>query len=507
MENNYVPTVIVVGDVDEFINRIGNRPVKIVGIVSFFGEIDGQEYSLIKYQTFLLNGKITEMETLIQMADNAEFDYIVFMNYFDFEPHSIYLANNVIHLSQIFMIDTFLQNENNQFYSIFNETLLFKLSFQENFHSILDMDLFFLNGKIHVNPDMSYKLCIEGIDNPDNIYRHFPIFANLYDRLYDSLEDCSLRHYDVILLSAERDERELTLKINETAHMTEKFIIFVHKRSKLNDVLESKLIHKDFSKLSYVIAMNGKYYILSRGQSQDTGIYMVTHKIHSISNLPTDYTVIHAGHALKEDLGYQGDDTGQSISNLNPYLNEMTAAYWIWKNTSHDYVGLVHYRRFFTFDEDKTFSEEKIITGEQARELLKKYDILVAKEEYHIFNLYSFLLRDVGRDITLLAIHLTRTMIERHQPKYLEMFNYVIESNSLYKCNMLITRKYVYDSYCEWLFSFILEAEQEFEKLVPLDELDAVQKRVFGFIAERMLTVWLMNNRLKIKELAIMEKK
>ena len=106
----------------------------------------------------------------------------------------------------------------------------------------------------------------------------------------------------------------------------------------------------------------------------------------------------------------------------------MTAAYWIWKNTEHNYVGIAHYRRFFTLDSSPKFSEDKILTGEQARELLQKYDILVAKEEYHVYNLYSFLIRDAGSDITFLAMNLTKKMIERYQPDYLDVFNYSVKS-------------------------------------------------------------------------------
>ncbi len=49
-----------------------------------------------------------------------------------------------------------------------------------------------------------------------------------------------------------------------------------------------------------------------------------------------------------------GDDTGDTISDLNREFNEMTAIYWAWKNYDKlgnpDYIGLNHYRRLFNID-------------------------------------------------------------------------------------------------------------------------------------------------------------
>ena len=58
---------------------------------------------------------------------------------------------------------------------------------------------------------------------------------------------------------------------------------------------------------------------------------------------------IHVGKALSnQDLHIQGDDEGDNISSKNPLYCELTGLYWLWKNTSADYKGLMHYRRIFT---------------------------------------------------------------------------------------------------------------------------------------------------------------
>lgn len=69
----------------------------------------------------------------------------------------------------------------------------------------------------------------------------------------------------------------------------------------------------------------------------DTRIYVMTHKQYT---KPDDslYRTLHVGRALSEDLGYEGDDTGEQISNKNRNYCELTGMYWIWKNVSCDIV-------------------------------------------------------------------------------------------------------------------------------------------------------------------------
>lgn len=38
---------------------------------------------------------------------------------------------------------------------------------------------------------------------------------------------------------------------------------------------------------------------------------------------------LQVGSALREDMGYIRDDTGDNISDLNPYYSELTGQYWL----------------------------------------------------------------------------------------------------------------------------------------------------------------------------------
>ena len=53
------------------------------------------------------------------------------------------------------------------------------------------------------------------------------------------------------------------------------------------------------------------------------------------------------------------DDDGKNISAENPRYAELSAQYWAWKNYQKlgnpDYIGFMHYRRHFIFNEPKKF--------------------------------------------------------------------------------------------------------------------------------------------------------
>lgn len=71
---------------------------------------------------------------------------------------------------------------------------------------------------------------------------------------------------------------------------------------------------------------------------------------HKAYRMPEDpmYLPLHVGKAGKSlELGFQGDDTGDNISEKNPEYCELTGLYWAWKNLDADYIGLSHYRRYF----------------------------------------------------------------------------------------------------------------------------------------------------------------
>lgn len=96
-------------------------------------------------------------------------------------------------------------------------------------------------------------------------------------------------------------------------------------------------------------------------------IYVILHKYFNTNKYPEGYQNLLVGSYNKEHIynNYYYDDVGDNISRKNPNYCELTGLYSIWRNSSEDIVGIVHYRRFFTTNRfsssSKYFYNTKII--------------------------------------------------------------------------------------------------------------------------------------------------
>ena len=74
------------------------------------------------------------------------------------------------------------------------------------------------------------------------------------------------------------------------------------------------------------------------------------------------------------------DDTGENISNKNKSYCELTALYWGWKNLQADYLGLVHYRRYFARRMPGGRKFDRIASGTEIHAALEKAPVIIGSK-------------------------------------------------------------------------------------------------------------------------------
>ena len=224
----------------------------------------------------------------------------------------------------------------------------------------------------------------------------------------------------------------------------------------------------------------------------DIKVIVATHKPYW---MPSDklYVPVRVGAEGKENLGFTPDNTGDNISFKNANYCELTGLYWAWKNLDCEYLGLAHYRRHFTVLRG-TSDRRDILTLEQARGLFQNVDALLPKKRnYWIESNYS----QYAHAHHAIDLDETRRIIEEKYPDYLEIYDSSMKKTTGHRFNMFIMKKELADAYCAWLFDILFELE----KRLDISDYSANDKRVFGFVSERLLDVWLEQNHIKCKDI------
>ncbi|SEF54336.1 DUF4422 domain-containing protein [Lachnospira multipara] len=216
-------------------------------------------------------------------------------------------------------------------------------------------------------------------------------------------------------------------------------------------------------------------------------VYVMTHKKF---NPPEnkDYVPIHVGREKSEDLGYIGDDTGDNISGLNFLYGELSGVYWLWKNLdSNENIGICHYRRYFIDD------NKKIIDPAVFDEELKEYDMIVSYEN----KLSNMNFREAfARANNVEILDEMGNYIKENFPEDYIAFREVMKSKSSYIGNLMVCKKETFDDYCNWAFAILFGMSNriDYTKFTDLYHL-----RIFGFLGEALLNIYIFKNNLKVK--------
>jgi hypothetical protein len=230
---------------------------------------------------------------------------------------------------------------------------------------------------------------------------------------------------------------------------------------------------------------------------------------------PALYVCYHQGEVVLDSgvfkplyVGKNHAVAGENIHDKNAQYGELTALYWIWKNdVDHAVLGLCHYRRFFQkspgwrcfarrwLDGALKSHQHKLATDFPA--LLNGVDWILPKpvklinsvrEEYNKYHPKE----DLG---------LMRWLLVEQQPAYVATYDAFLEGNTQHLFNMFVTTRVQLQAYCAWLFPLLFSFEQQ----DTVNREGTYQQRVLGFMAERLLNVYVLHNRCNIGTLPVVQ--
>ena len=256
-------------------------------------------------------------------------------------------------------------------------------------------------------------------------------------------------------------------------------------------------------------------------------IYLSYHDRHKLVRSEI-LTPIQTGCAGAEEL-YEGmlrDDEGENISVENDKYCELTAQYWVWKNYeaagNPEYVGFMHYRRHFMFDDwegnpeavwlpggDVYFvpcvtpaymqhvRDELIMKRVEGQDcvVLKPYDVRKLGKA-SVREQYTCLRGQQGEWFDMLL-----EAVRRLYPDYAAAADKLEQGSVQYLCNMFIMRRELFFEYSEFCFRILAEVDRQ----VDSTQLKPAAKRFLGYLGEFCLTLYLFHiqerSRAKILEL------
>ena len=123
---------------------------------------------------------------------------------------------------------------------------------------------------------------------------------------------------------------------------------------------------------------------------------------------------------------------------------------------------------------------------------IENYDIILPKKRYYyIETIYDQFKHSHGSE----GLDIAREVIDKDHHEYLEYFDKHMLETSEHICNMFVMRYKIFVKYCDFLFDILFKIEAKLGKV----------DRLYGYISERLLDVFVEKNRYEYKEVKTIE--
>ena len=183
------------------------------------------------------------------------------------------------------------------------------------------------------------------------------------------------------------------------------------------------------------------------------------------------FRVIQSGAALTDKrISDIADNVGENISKRNMNYSEISATYWLWKNSDAEYVGLNHYRRILRLPENTA----GILSHNNFDGILPTPVLVYPNADAH----HAWYIKKDDWDC---AMTVFRDMYPDDYLKAREFFS----GQKFYLHNIWVLRRNHADAFCEWLFNLLFEIEKR-----TMYCGDSRTDRYLGYIAENLTALY-----------------
>ena len=208
-------------------------------------------------------------------------------------------------------------------------------------------------------------------------------------------------------------------------------------------------------------------------------IHIIRHKDYDFP-IPSGYVTCEVGPLFKGNR--------PNINELNPIINELTGIYDVWKNFDDEIVGFCHYHRFFV---DK--NDDVMWLDDLKMELTEDF-VLPLSVTYPDMTIRESLEKDFREDLPTFNKYMD--MLYEAEPGLEEYF----DGRTFHPRNMFVCRRALLNEYCNWLFPLIIPIAERF-KTEDFNKYHHYYSRMIGFIAERLMTYFILKNGCSFMEL------
>lgn len=320
----------------------------------------------------------------------------------------------------------------------------------------------------------------ESVENPERI-DGIPVYTlhNYVKQHKDLIEET--KDVAVFVPVMEHYHEEIAKALKEAQFQNVFFLTDVMERILIADCMKYyyKICGLDFQ-MTEMLSADGHFF----AQKENT-VSAMTYRVQCAKDVPLAETVedrewvtpIQSGAILTDAKVAQVTDAdGENISEKNPYYNEMTGLYWLWKNTDLDYSGICHYRRQFESDVVWKY----LLSG--------KADAVLPMPLLVYPNLAGYYLNwgEKAYYETMLQV-----IAEQHS-EYYETALWCTEHNIFYPNNIFIAKRKIVEDYCTFAFSVLDEVEER------MQNYDG-KKQTRCWLSEHVTTIYFVKHHLEYK--------